>query len=1111
MSNASTGRDGGGGGGGGGRGRSVLPMLAPAERGGDMFFAGTERARSVIPARRLGSTGGDGDFDALPSSLRGDSGGGGNGGESRRAGRHVLGSRSGVVRGGTRRSANTGREGGAGDRERERDMNAEYHERPRVGGGMEPGAPSVGVRTPRRGLAELDAAAYPGSTVAREGGGVRGGGGERQIGQLTEAEIKRHYERIELEALSEGGAHKDVGALWNGGRHRLCKLTRAANPDEDGYRDVKGAARQGTGAASASGDVDASRSCFLSRNYTEGMRRPTAFLAPPPLFVLCQACSDVAWEPIRDTRPPHALFCRACLRAAAGHTEGTEVARDFPEDYPEDLEVAATIRGLFVMCRNALAGTWTQAGALVWRLDAAGCPEIAKLGERETVEHGCMYAAEECGLPRGANPAECCQRRVRRRELTEHREGCSHRIVACSHEGCSRRIQARYGGNHARLCEQRPATCAHLPQCRWLGTRAGLDAHLETCAYEMVPCGLVDSTDDATRCGVCLPRSKVSTHRRVCQYQRGTCQFCGALESLRQLGKHEASCPQRHYVCRRCFTSVHALQARQHDAAVCPAVEVDCGYKNYGCPERLQRCDYAAHMQEDFHMHMRMVLVHTIGAGTEGSSRSASGVGGDEGFEALVTRHELTRADLRLLARTASEMATGTNRETALLLEEAARVEDQAGDAAQRLALEMSSSRAALAARITAVDADVALHENALQTRLLTIYNDSVGMRRVAERDLPAIGSLDEELAAGRSEFTALGDAQQDLLREVGAALLGLTAALSPAMQIRTRVAASQAGPLDACAGTMATMEWHSADRAVIAWERLQDLRNSSQGHGLTRRRACDQLEEKIASLEARRFITPDEDSALRKRSKQEVVARVRAKMSAVAKLAAMRNITTLLGSPPARGTGHAPASDTGPAPASSTDPALAPAPSSGPALDSAAAAAAPTPVAAASIRATSATPEDVAASATAAASSLNPALSPAASSTPATTLSQNSTPFAAADWPCSAEVASADQLEESPTPPLARTSTPDPALEFTPARAWASASEEEGDDAVEGSAGSHGGGGGGPSSGAGLSLVSGRQLSASQPISSGSGRGGRDLNVAAQETSAETEVNPEL
>uniref|UniRef100_A0A7S0SLY9 DNA repair protein RecN n=1 Tax=Mantoniella antarctica TaxID=81844 RepID=A0A7S0SLY9_9CHLO len=41
-----------------------------------------------------------------------------------------------------------------------------------------------------------------------------------------------------------------------------------------------------------------------------------------------------------------------------------------------------------------------------------------------------------------------------------------------------------------------------------------------------------------------------------------------------------------------------------------------------------------------------------------------------------------------------------------------------------------------------------------------------------------------------------------------------------------------------------------------------------------------------------------------------------------------------------------------------------------------------------------------------------------------------------------------------------------------------------------------------------GFSFDSSRQLSASQPISSGSGRGGRDLNVAAQETSAETEVS---
>jgi hypothetical protein len=743
-----------------------------------------------------------------------------------------------------------------------------------------------------------DAATTPGANTARAAGG--GGGGERHASQMTEAEVTRHYERIEQEVLAESGGIplarlRDPASLWNGARPGLCKLTRAGKTHADG---------KGKGNAfDAGGDDDASKSCFLSRNYTEGMRSPTAFLAAPPLFVLCQMCGDVAWEPVRDAMyRQNKVFCRACLCIAEGDEYGDSV--------PEDAEAAAAIMGLRIMCRNALVGSRTQQGALVWRIDNAGCPEVAKLGERGAIEGKCMYAMEECGLPRGANPADCCRRRVRRRELTDHLEGCDHRMVMCAYAGCARRTQARYAENHGRLCEQRPFTCPNRPRCKWSGKRMELEAHLEQCLHEVVPCGFVDSANDVDCCGVKLARVTMQAHRDVCQFQRGRCQFCGALQSLRQLGRHEAECPRRHYACRRCTKSVHVMQKRQHDANVCPAVEVDCGYRKYGCAERVQRSDYAAHMAEDFHVHMRLILVHTA-ADPGGAAASAPAAGGasdadvgsgGDGFEALVTRHELTRADVRTLAKTSAEMAAGFDREVAGLREEAARAEDEASDAAQRLALEIRAARAAAAAAVAAVDADVISHERSLEDRLLAMYNDSVGMRRRAERDLAAIGSMDEALAATRDKYAELGNAREEMLRELGSALLGLTAAISPALEVRTRVGAAQSAPLNACADKLATMEWHGADRAIIAWERLQDIRENFRGHVRGRRQVSDQLEEKVAALEERRFITPGEDSELRKRSKEEVINRVRAKMSAVAKIAKMSKLTQLLGSPAAAG-----------------------------------------------------------------------------------------------------------------------------------------------------------------------------------------------------------------
>ena len=872
-----------------------LPTSAARPGGGDMFFAGSstpaygertpgrrgglESGGAVAAALEGGGGGGAADFQALPTPLRGGPGHR----DFRRATLAVMGALGGS-RGG--RSAAQPME--------HADGSADYYDAPRAGDQVEPGTPSVGARTPGR---EWDPELEPPPGAASTGGGMQRGEEGRHASQMTELEVTRHYERIEAEVREESGGIplarlRDPTSHWNGGRPPLTKLTRAGR---SGERRVKKGAN-GT-AAVVEEPEETTSACYLSRNYTEGMRCPTAFVAPPPAFVLCQVCRDVAWEPVRDAMYNNNLvFCRVCLCIAQGDEYGMSVE--------EDAEVTNVIMGLRILCRNALVGSRTQQGMLVWRMDNSGCPETARLGDRHLVEAKCTYAMEECGLPRGANPADCCRRRVRRRNMMDHREECDHRLVLCKFEGCSRRTQARYAANHARLCEQRPFVCPHRPRCKWQGKRVDLEAHLQDCDHEVIPCGYVDSFNDANACHVALPRNKMKAHRDVCQYQRAKCQFCNQLQSLRQLGQHEANCHERHYVCHRCGKTVHRHQRRVHEKSVCPNVEIECGFKKYGCAERVQRCDYAAHAKSDFHLHMRMILVHAhtdpAAAPQAGDRVDPSGQTNDDGdgLEALVTRHELTRADVRTLEKTSTAMARGFDREVAHVLEEAARVGDEAGDAAQRLALDIRATRAAAQAAIAAVDRDVKHHDQTLQDRLLVMYNDSVAMRRRAEHELAPDGYLDEAAAVTRSAFAEAKETQRDMLQEIGSALLGLTTALSPALDVRTETGAAQSGPLNACADKLATMEWHGADRALIAWERLQDICENFRAHVESRRRVCDQLEEKIDALEERRFITPEEDSELRKKKREEVIQRVRAKMTAVSKLAQMKKMTKVFGSP---------------------------------------------------------------------------------------------------------------------------------------------------------------------------------------------------------------------
>ena len=350
--------------------------------------------------------GGAGDFEALPTPLRGGEGYK----DFKRATRRAMGALGGVGgftsaggRRGQQKKSQRGDAGGGGfgfgdggyhDDDAD---DADYYDGPRAGDLVEPGTPSVGARTPGRWDPELDAATTPGAVSARRA--APDGGESRRSSQMTEAEITRHYERIEQEVLAESGGVplarlRDPQSLWNGGRHALCKLTRAGRSDVL----AKGKGLKGKNTNNnildEVVDDDELKTCYLSRNYTEGMRAPTAFVNPPPQYVLCQVCGDVAWEPVRDAMySQNRVFCRACLCIAEGDEYGNSV--------PEDQETTNAVMNLKIMCRNALVGARTQQGALVWRMDVSGCPETATLRDRNIVEARCMYALEECGLPRG--------------------------------------------------------------------------------------------------------------------------------------------------------------------------------------------------------------------------------------------------------------------------------------------------------------------------------------------------------------------------------------------------------------------------------------------------------------------------------------------------------------------------------------------------------------------------------------------------------------------------------------------------------------------------------------------------------------------------------------
>ena len=351
--------------------------------------------------------------------------------------------------------------------------------------------------------------------------------------RLTVAEVASHYARKKADRVPPF-RRRHPRETWNGGAPGLCRL---AAPVGSEVRVPSSAPVPEAG--SDANDIVHTQApyateCFLSRSYTEGFGAPVAFAAYPSADVLCRACGDVAWDPVRFPKredsdlgtpgiPADAsnLWCRDCLLAdgAAGERLGRESRARIVRDLPVDENVAARVALKRVLCRHALScerefladervrgdaeteGRVSSSKEIRWRMEPAGhgCPDSGRLCDREQTERDCSRAVRVCGLPGDANPGDACVARVRAGDFEAHAASCPFRLVACSRRdlGCARTVRRKHAEAHFRLCEYRPFACPNRPRCAWRGLRRDVEAHLrKACAWEVVPCGLVDDDRD---------------------------------------------------------------------------------------------------------------------------------------------------------------------------------------------------------------------------------------------------------------------------------------------------------------------------------------------------------------------------------------------------------------------------------------------------------------------------------------------------------------------------------------------------------------------------------------------------------------------------------------
>ena len=354
--------------------------------------------------------------------------------------------------------------------------------------------------------------------------------------RLTSAEVTSFYARKKAESMRRTGLVPARNRLprgtWNGGAPGLCRLAAPVAT----YAFPVSEKDQNATRASAT-------ECFLSRTYTEGFGAPVAFAAYPSADVLCRACGDVAWDPVRfpanaaerretlNTADASNLWCRDCLLAdgAAGEQSRGNLA----EALPVDENVVSRVALKRVLCRHALVcervrdddkgeddkrEDFSRDGAagkqndtktknvipneIRWRMDhpGFGCPDSGRLCDRDSTEFDCSRAVRVCGLPGDANPGDACVARVRAGDFERHASSeCAFRLVPCGRreKGCSHSVRFKHAEQHFRLCEYRPFLCPNRPRCAWRGVRKQVEAHLKKeCAWEVVACGLTDDHPD---------------------------------------------------------------------------------------------------------------------------------------------------------------------------------------------------------------------------------------------------------------------------------------------------------------------------------------------------------------------------------------------------------------------------------------------------------------------------------------------------------------------------------------------------------------------------------------------------------------------------------------
>ncbi|KAG8450817.1 hypothetical protein GDO86_003184 [Hymenochirus boettgeri] len=158
--------------------------------------------------------------------------------------------------------------------------------------------------------------------------------------------------------------------------------------------------------------------------------------------------------------------------------------------------------------------------------------------------------------------------------------------------------------------------CIHSEEgCRWSGQIKQLQAHLNICVFNVIPC--------PNRCSTKLIRRDLPEHiQHDCPKRKVRCEFCGADFTGEAYEDHQGCCPQESVYCEnKCGARMMRRVLSQHSLVECPKRTQPCTYCNkefvfdtiqshqYQCPRYPtacpNQCGVSTIAREDLNAHLK--------------------------------------------------------------------------------------------------------------------------------------------------------------------------------------------------------------------------------------------------------------------------------------------------------------------------------------------------------------------------------------------------------------------------------------------------------------------------------------------------------------------------